>query len=100
MNFKAALDALDTGSKLQAIDEAIKAIEAIQPDYGGLPEVIHKHRAVDALKRLKSKFLAPDTGHSEGQPIATDSEPGSAAAPKNLALADGEAERAHVEGGK
>jgi hypothetical protein len=83
MNFKAALDALDTASKLEAMDEAIKAIEAIRPDYGGLPEVIHKHRAVDALKNLKSKFLAPDTGHSEGPSRdATKSEPGSAAAPR------------------
>jgi hypothetical protein len=84
MNFKAALDALDTASKLEAMDEAIKAVEVIRPDYGGLPEVIHKYRAVDALKRLKSKFQAPDTGHSEGQPRdAAKPEPGSAAAPRH-----------------
>lgn len=34
-----------------------------------------------AIAALLGLFQAPDTGHSEGQSIATESEPGSAAAP-------------------
>jgi hypothetical protein len=47
-----------------ALQEAIRVIE---------------EAAVSAL--LDFQFQAPDTGHSEGQSIATESEPGSAAAP-------------------